>query len=582
MPTIHIDKEALLEHLGGQFDTAQFRELCFEFGIELEEDSSELETFAPGDRAEFKIDIPANRYDLLCFEGLSRALGVFLGREEAPKYAVVPVAKPQRITVAKECAQVRPYVVGAILRGVTFTKDRYDSFIKLQDKLHANICDERKLVSIGTHDLDTIQGPFTYEALKPEEIKFVPLNQTELMDGHQVMEFYEGDGHIENYLDIIRESPVYPVVYDANRTVMSLPPLINSNHSKITLDTKNVLIEITATDLTKANVVLNIVVTMFSAYCEKPFTVEPMEVVYPDGKSVVYPDLEPVALKTTGKYLNGLIGIQKSSGEIVELLKKMSLAATAEGDEITVLAPPTRPDIMQECDVAEDLAIAFGYNNIPRVQSNEATVGVPLPLNKLSDIVRKEIAMAGWTEVLTLSLCSHKEGYELLRLEDKGDEAVVMKNPETLSNEMCRTLLLPGLLKTVHANRMHANPLKLFEVSDVVVKDGSLERGARNKRHACAIYSSDESKFEIVQGLLDTLMQSLNVVRARATAGYHLVEAENHPMYLPGRAANIVYTDDEGHAVPLGTIGILHPEVLTNFKLKYPISTFEINIEPFL
>jgi hypothetical protein len=35
------------------------------------------------------------------------------------------------------------------------------------------------------------QGPFTYEALAPGEITFVPLNQTETMDGNQLMAFYE-------------------------------------------------------------------------------------------------------------------------------------------------------------------------------------------------------------------------------------------------------------------------------------------------------------------------------------------------------------------------------------------------------
>ncbi|KAJ2253042.1 phenylalanine--tRNA ligase subunit beta, partial [Coemansia sp. RSA 451] len=76
MPTIDIDKQELFDYLGNQFDTASFRELCFEFGIELEEDSSEKGQLAEGERAQLKIDIPANRYDLLCFEGVSRALGV--------------------------------------------------------------------------------------------------------------------------------------------------------------------------------------------------------------------------------------------------------------------------------------------------------------------------------------------------------------------------------------------------------------------------------------------------------------------------------------------------------------------------
>lgn len=44
------------------------------------------------------------------------------------------------------------------------------------------------------------------------------------------------------------------------RTVLSLPPIINGAHSAITLKTKNVFIECTATDLTKAKIVLNTMV----------------------------------------------------------------------------------------------------------------------------------------------------------------------------------------------------------------------------------------------------------------------------------------------------------------------------------
>lgn len=39
---------------------------------------------------------------------------------------------------------------------------------------------------------------------------------------------------------------------------------------------KNILIECTATDLTKANITLNTIVAMFSQYCAQPFTVEPV------------------------------------------------------------------------------------------------------------------------------------------------------------------------------------------------------------------------------------------------------------------------------------------------------------------
>lgn len=87
--------------------------------------------------------------------------------------------------------RIRPYVSCAVLRNIKFTQARYESFIALQDKLHQNLARQRTLVSIGTHDLDTVEGPFTYEALPPEKINFVPLNQTTKMNGAELMQFYE-------------------------------------------------------------------------------------------------------------------------------------------------------------------------------------------------------------------------------------------------------------------------------------------------------------------------------------------------------------------------------------------------------
>lgn len=77
-----------------------------------------------------------------------------------------------------------------MLRDVTFNPARYASFIDLQDKLHQNICRKRSLVAIGTHNLDTIQGPFTYDALPPKDIKFKALNQTEEHSAVELMDIY--------------------------------------------------------------------------------------------------------------------------------------------------------------------------------------------------------------------------------------------------------------------------------------------------------------------------------------------------------------------------------------------------------
>ena len=114
------------------------------------------------------------------------------------------------------------------------------------------------------------------------------------------MDLYANDLHLRQFLPIIRDSPVYPVIYDANRVVLSMPPIINGNHSKITLNTRNVFVECTATDLTKAKIVLDMIVTMFSEYCDKPFTVEEALVKNVDGSMVTYPGKKR-SFKLTGQ-----------------------------------------------------------------------------------------------------------------------------------------------------------------------------------------------------------------------------------------------------------------------------------------
>ena len=116
------------------------------------------------------------------------------------------------ILYPQQTKAVRPYVVCAVLRDVTFDQARYESFIALQDKLHKNICRERTLVAIGTHDLDTVQAPFTYEALAPTKIQFQPLSETKEFDAKELFPYYRQKANCKlvPYLPIIESSPVYP------------------------------------------------------------------------------------------------------------------------------------------------------------------------------------------------------------------------------------------------------------------------------------------------------------------------------------------------------------------------------------
>ncbi|KAI9333681.1 hypothetical protein BDR26DRAFT_868007 [Obelidium mucronatum] len=593
MPTVNVDKEILFKGLGRVFTLEEFEELCFDYGIELEEETSEREMAAKeigADKAKelsnrliYRIDIPANRYDLLCAEGIIRALSVFLEKQKPPVYKCVaaPAGKQQKLIVKPETASIRKFVVAAVLRNIHFTQDSYNSFIDLQDKLHANICRRRTLVAIGTHDLDTIQGPFTYEALAPKDITFIPLNQTQSMNGEELMTFYEADRKLSKFLPIIRDSPVYPVIYDSKRRVLSLPPIINSDHSKIKLSTKNVFIECTATDLTKAKVVLNTVVTMFSEYCQEKFTVEPVEVVQTDGKSVLYPDLSFRKIETTAPYINKLIGTEIPREKMLTLLGKMGVTASkgASTDDITVLIPPTRSDILHPVDVMEDVAIAYGFNNITKTVPKASTAGAMFPLNKLSDKIRRELALSGYTEVLPLILCSHDENFKFLKKTDDNTTAVKLSNPATIEYQVVRTSLLPGLLKTTYSNKKLPLPLKIFEVSDIVLKDDSVERRAKNVRHMAVLYANMKgSGFELIHGMLDRIMLMLNIPMDVTGSGRgYCIRESNNETFFPGRRAD-VYLDGN----KIGHLGIVHPEVCQNFEIPFATSALEITIEPFV
>lgn len=110
---------------------------------------------------QLKIEIPANRYDLLCLEGLARSLRIFLEKETAPTYTLAKPAQLQELHIESSTSPLRPMAAGAVIRlARPMSEAEYASFIDLQDKLHQNLCRMRKFVAIGTHDLDTIEGPF--------------------------------------------------------------------------------------------------------------------------------------------------------------------------------------------------------------------------------------------------------------------------------------------------------------------------------------------------------------------------------------------------------------------------------------
>lgn len=611
MPTVTVNRELLFKTLTKSFTDDEFRDLCFAYGIELDDVTSMKEMLMRdtgvvdnnvSDDVVYKIDVPANRYDLLCLEGLARSLRIFLGIEPMSQFTVTKPQQMQTMIVKHETNQIRPFVVCAILRNITFDSHSYNSFLDLQDKLHHNICRKRTLVAIGTHDLDTISGPFEYHAKNPETITFHPLMEEKEFRADQLLHYYEFEkvnSKLKPFCKIINKSPVYPVIYDANGVVLSLPPIINGNHSKISINTKNVFIECTATDMTKAQIVLNMMITMFSPYCKEAFNVEGVNVVYENPEFSKYngvtPDLTPRTVTANADYVNRGIGINIPVTKMAELLTRMSLPAEANVDknELTVFIPPTRPDILHACDVMEDVAVAYGFNNLKPCIPPTPSEGRQQPINKLSDLMRENLAQAGYTEALTWALCSIEENFTHLRKPDDGTLAVKVSNPKTAEFQLVRTNLVGGLLKTLSANQAFLNlPIRLFEVSDISLLDASTDIGARNERRLAALYCGSTSGFEEIHGILDRVMELNRArfahedksIRDKARKSdkkderpvYDIV-ASSDDTFFPGRRADITL-----NGTKIGTFGVIHPEVLLNFGIPNPCSAVELNVEALL
>jgi phenylalanyl-tRNA synthetase beta chain len=217
--------------------------------------------------------------------------------------------------------------------------------------------------------------------------------------------------------------------------------------------------------------------------------------------------------------------VKLSGDEISKLLKKMQLVSKTK-DESTIIVeiPSTRSDIFHECDVMEDVAIAYGFNNIERTIPNLVTIGKQTDMNKFTELLRNQIANAGYTEILTLVLCSKDENYSMLNKEED-NLAVELSNPKTIEFQIIRTMLLPGSLKTLKENLKMGVPIKLFEISDVVLIDNNMDVGAKNHRKFIALYCDTTSKFEEIHGLLDRFMEIIGIKNEEKN-GYSIESSE--------------------------------------------------------
>ena len=534
MVSIEIDKSDLKNLIGKSLPDEELEEVLFLLKCEAKIDGNKMEC-----------ELTPDRPDMLAVEGLAREIKGFLALETGiKKYDITD----SNFFLKKDKADARPAIACAIILDVKLTDELVKSLMQMQEKLHATVGRNRKRVAIGVHDFDKIKPPLLYTDVADE--KFVPLNEGNEMTVKQIL---ENNQKGKDYAHLLKDK--YPILYDKDG-VISFPPIINSERTKVTDGTKNLFIDVTGDDEKLVNQVLNILVCNITERGGKILTVK-----VSNRKT---PDLEPAKINLDVELVDKILGLGLSEAQIEENLKRMRYnARRSKGGKIEVEIPPYRTDILHMIDMVEDVAIGYGYNNIQPILPKIASIGKQNELEKLSKKIREVMIGLEFQEVLNFILTSEENNFKKMNVEGK---AVEILNPISSEFSMCRTWLLPSLLKVLSTNKHRDYPQKIFEVGDCLDIDESSEVRTKQTRKLAAAISYDNANLTEIKSIIESVLGNL---------GYAiLIRAYSHPSFLETRCGEILVNEKA-----VGFFGELHPKVLENWKLEKPVIVFEIKIE---
>ncbi|XP_070812460.1 leucine-rich repeat-containing protein 47 [Pituophis catenifer annectens] len=167
---------------------------------------------------------------------------------------------PLVVKASPSAKDVRPYIVCCVVKGMDFsTGNALKRFLSVQTKLHEDICEKRTSATIATHDLQLVKGPLVYEARAPEELKIIPLGRKETKandllrqlqaeaDEQRKQKKRQNISGLYKYLQLLDGKENYPCLVDAEGSVISFPPITNSEKTKLGKTTTDLLLEVTST-----------------------------------------------------------------------------------------------------------------------------------------------------------------------------------------------------------------------------------------------------------------------------------------------------------------------------------------------
>ncbi len=497
-----------------------------------------------------------NRPDLFSVEGVARALRQFLEVEPGlVRYEVEPSGI--EMFVDPSVRDVRPYIACGVARGVHLSANAIESLMQLQEHLHRGIGRNREKVAIGLHDLQEVKPPFRYIAADPES-SFIPLDYSEEMSLSEILARHP-KGIAYSY--ILSGKARYPLIIDSRGDTLSFPPIINAEQTRVTESSRDIFIEVTGLNK-NVSIALNIIA---SALVERGGRVQSVLMHYPAGDEET-PCLEPTKMVVSMDEVNSLLGLKLDEGECKRSCARMGLDARvikSGGGMIELLIPAYRYDILHPRDIIEDIAIGYGYNRIKPENPTAVVIGEEHPAEARKAVIREIMTGLGYFEVITFVLTSESKQFELMRrVRMRPDDTGIVRVASPISSEhtMLRCSILPNLLDILSSNKHHELPQRIFEVGPVIMN-------LREHEHLASLSIHANANFAEVRSVVDAVLKELG-----KEGEAEVVESADEA-FLAGRRADIVIGGEIR-----GVFGEIHPEVLLNFGLDYPVVGFELDI----
>ncbi len=540
MPIIRYDVERIRKLVGVDLDLSKLTEL-------LEKLKAEVETVTEN---YVEVELEVDRVDLYTHEGLARALKGLLGIEKGlPRYNIVS----SDIRIVVENVETRPYVAGFAVYNVNLSNDDIAEIMEFQERVHHSVGGDRVRVAIGIHDLDKIPSrEIRYRMADIESEYMKPLGYGRIMSLSQVIRETEQG---RKYGSISLRKSMHPVL-ESNGVIISMPPVINSEETKVTTSTRNLFVDITGID---ERIVDDVAALLATTLAEKSLDrkIGVVEVVA-KGSSRKTPRLEPLRVTLDIRKASKLLGVELDANLVREVLSAMRMDVVGEGDNLQVLVPRYRLDILHWVDIAEEIAIAIGYEKFKSIRPLRMMRGGYLHFRVLERKLRRILVGYGFQEVYTFTLTSCREQ------EEAGvprKELIVVSNPVSSELECVRATLIPHLLKVAEKNQ-HIIPLKVFEIGEAYrVRE---PKTIDYLRLLAVLIMDKKVGYEDIQAIVYGVVRML---------GDEIVEVKptNHPLLINGRVALI--RTKKGLE---GILGEVKPEVLATRGIEYPVAVAEI------